>query len=385
MSDRENHGKKEFFPLLEGKSNWNEWNQHLEVVLNAKHKSLLRVITGVDKRPEEIVAAASAIEAMIKEENASATQATHNTPSGRWDTASDSATRPPTSTFIAKSQRYQTEWDKENKMALAYLASTVNDEMSSRHIGAGKTAHEVYESLREVCEVGTPLSPCLKSIRWSTYKYEAGQSVAEFLTKWQYYLAELQQAYPINQQIPPLFCFHTFIAAVSNNPACIPWLNTVSLDGKGHRKIELDVLFKKFREAESRRLRLEREQTETSSASHTSAPRDDRFRAPSKTMTKGPSQAWCAIHKRLGHSTDDCFSNPRNNLNRRNKNRLNQSVSNRSKSQAPSSPLTQKQTPINSAEERTHHPYLSDEDDEPRGTDLLSMHPHKRLLVFYSC
>ena len=378
MSDRGKPGQKDFFPLLEGKSNWDEWKQHLEVLMNAKHSSLLKIITGVERRPEEIVAAAAAIEAMIKEDTETAVQEAHNTTSrslnttGPGDNVSPSATS--TTTFTTKSEKYQTEWDVNNKMALAYLASTVNDGMS-HHIGERKTAHEVYESLREACEVGTPLSSCLKSIRWSTYKYEAGKSFVDFLNKWQYYLAELQQAYPADQQVPPLFCFHTFISAVSHNPACVPWLNTLSLDGKGYHEHELDVLYNKFWAAESRRLGLDRERTDTSTATHSSSFRDIAFRdANSNNMRK--DESYCAIHKRTGHSTKDCYSNPKKKANRRNRNRPHQYGSNHSKSQTTSPDTSQKKTPINSAEERKFHAYLSDEDDEPCATDLLRMaHP----------
>ena len=314
MSTHDRPGQSSFLPILEGKSNWDEWKQHLEVVLGAKHINLLEIITGVEKRPEDIVAAAVAIEAMIRPKEPLGSHSHEAAPQSSNPSlpcqAASSTSSPPDS-----EKPYQARWEARNKLALGYLTATIHERMS-HHVVKGRTAHEVFESLREVCEDSSRLSPCLKSIRWTSYKYEPGQNAGDFLHKWRSYLAEMRASYLPGQQVPAIFCYHVFIGAVSNNPGCIPWLNTLCLDRRGFQEQELVAVYESFLTAESRRLGrdLVSHRAPVSAAPTRAFPLHDRRVPPERKIfpKKDEDDPWCAIHKCKGHWTNDCWSNPKN-------------------------------------------------------------------------
>lgn len=64
----------------------------------------------------------------------------------------------------------------------------------------------------------------------------------------------MQGAYPRNQQVPAYHAIHVFMHAVSANPTCQLWLNTVSIDDKVSPKRSLQVLYRDFIASEGRRL-----------------------------------------------------------------------------------------------------------------------------------
>lgn len=368
MFSRERPGQTSFLPILEGKNNWIEWKQHLEVVLGAKDINLLDIITGVEKRPEDLVAAAAAIEALLKDEEP--------TMKALWEFSSPSSFSSPVSTDgtpssssssspPASGKDYQTKWEAKNKMALGYLTATVHEKLS-HHIVKGKTAHEVYESLRAACEEKAVLSPCIKTIRWISYKYEPGQSAADFLHKWRFYLDEMRATYASAQQVPPLLCFHVFIGAVSNNAACVPWLNTLFLDRREFQEHDLNALYANFSVAESRRTgrNLGPQNGALPSASRHASPfyGERRPQEYSRVFTKKEDDSWCAIHKRKGHTTKDCWSNPRNSLNRR-PNTMSTKNGHHQGSTSKGQPLK----PAIPNNEKDFHSYLSDDE----GSDNL--------------
>lgn len=369
MSGHETPSNSPFLPILEGRSNWKEWNQHLEAVLSAEHNNLLDIITGVEKRPEDIVAAAASIESMIKEK-LSTKGPNSPLPSDTLEKAAPfeglpALALPSLEPAATMGKQYQATWDAKNKLALGYLTSTIHERLS-HHVVKGRTAYEVYESLRAVCDDNNLLSPCLKTIRWTSYKYIPGQSFSTFLQKWRYYLAEMRASYPPDQQVPLILCYHIFIAAVSNNPACVPWLNTLSMDRTSIQEQDMATLYTEFLAAESRRTGRYIEQPSRPSpsvASHLQSLHIDRG---SSQGTKGfyskkEEEPWCAIHKRRGHTTKDCWSNPRNPLSRR-PNIL-------SSQPGPSLGSPVKAQPLRPAvpnNEKDFHSYLSDDGAGPR-------------------
>ncbi|KAJ5366575.1 hypothetical protein N7541_000516 [Penicillium brevicompactum] len=367
--DRFESDNSPFFPILEGRSNWKEWNQHLEAVLGAQDSNLLEVITGVEKRPEDIVAAAAAIETMIKAKLPISKEPQTLSPGDLLGDTPDFEKLPPSAVSspvsVARGKKHQTIWEAKNKMALGYLTSTIHDRMS-HHIVKGRTAHEVYESLREVCEDSSLLSPCVKSIRWTSYKYQPGESFSNFLNKWRYYLAEVRACYPSDQQVPPILCYHIFIGAVSNNPACVPWLNTLSLDRKTFQEHDLITLYTEFLTAESHRTGrdIDRPSRQSSSGTSNMPPfYTDRGGLHESKYSRKEEDPWCAIHKRRGHTTKECWSNPRNPLSRKSN-----VSSGQSGPQVGSQVKPQPLRPAVSNNEKHFHAYLSDDGSDTSPT-----------------
>lgn len=334
--------------------------------MNSNDSNLIDITTGVEKRPEEISPTPSATEQMMKTQRQSAINdlqgiVIHSMPNSTVPAigSSPALNSPPAS--IAKDSTKQKEWDTNNKMALRYITSTISKQML-HHVGKDKTAHQVYESLRKACEEEIPLTPCLKSIRWASYRYQVGQSPTEFLGQWRSYLAEMRDVYPVNQQVSPLFCCHSFVGAVSNNPECIPWINSLSLDFKDCHESDLNRLFKDFLAYESRRSRLGSEPhggriPRNSSFSFASQGKQSRTLNAHGSIYKKEADLWCAIHKRKGHATNDCLSNPSNPFRRKVKTSTTQPQS------QPRTPATgQQKKPVVPNNEKTLHKYLSDED-----------------------
>ncbi|KOS36088.1 hypothetical protein ACN38_g13226 [Penicillium nordicum] len=100
----------------------------------------------------------------------------------------------------------------------------------------------------------------------------------------------MQGAYPRNQQVPAYHAIHVFMHAVSANPTCQLWLNTVSIDDKVSPKRSLQVLYRDFIASEGRRLG------------------NDRSHQP-QHYHDGPAT----------HKSADCYLNPKNKVKGRGK------------------------------------------------------------------
>lgn len=335
-------------------------------MLNSNDNNLIDIITGVEERPEDISPTPPATEQMTKQQSQSAINdlqgiVIHSMPNSTVPAVglSPAPTSPPAS--IVKDPANQTEWDMKDKMALKYITSTISDQML-HHVGKGKTAHQVYESLHRACEGEIPLTPCLKSIRWASCRYQVGQNPNEFLGQWRSYLAEMRAAYPVNQQVSPLFCCHSFIGAVSNNPECIPWINSLSLNYKDCQEDDLNRLVRGFLIAEARRSKHSSEQhggrrPSSSSLSFASQGKQSRALNDHGSTNKKEADSWCAIHKRRGHTTADCFSNPSNLFRRKVKTSTTQP-----QLQPKSAATAQQKKPVVPNNEKYFHLYLSDAD-----------------------
>jgi hypothetical protein len=138
-------------PSLKGEANWEVWKKCIEIALNGKDLSYWPLLTGLDKRPENLPGMENANAETTDEEDADDDPI--STPGPTTSTATTTATAQPTSTkaAITKRKKAQQEWDLKNAVVLAYVASYLDVTMLV-YIRRRRSAAQVYEELRSLCE-----------------------------------------------------------------------------------------------------------------------------------------------------------------------------------------------------------------------------------------
>jgi hypothetical protein len=104
-------------PSLKGEANWEVWKQCIEIALNGKYLSYWPLLTGLDKRPENLPGMENANTEATDEEDADDDPISTSDPI--TSTATTTATAQPTSTkaAITKRKKTQQEWDRRMRLS----------------------------------------------------------------------------------------------------------------------------------------------------------------------------------------------------------------------------------------------------------------------------
>ncbi|KGO39027.1 Integrase, catalytic core [Penicillium expansum] len=314
----------ELVPSLKGETNWEQWNQLMEIALNGKNLTYWGLLTGIEGRPRDLTGdeasqpgADEEVEVFQDATPAPTGSSTAPIPTVTSGSGSGSrTTKPPTAAAIRAQAKLQASWDQRNAVVLSYVASTLDVTMSV-YLRRGKTAAEVYEDLRQLCEAKNFYSVSNKAIKWATWKYKPGNKPEDFVTKWRHLLTEMQEAYPAAERVSALHAIHMFLHAVGGNTGCQHWLNTVSIREDWSYDRNLQHIFGDFIASEGRRIgndRVQSQQQASSNVASTDKKKKDKKKKDSKKDSKdSKDQVWCPFHKReTVHKPADCFLNPKN-------------------------------------------------------------------------
>ncbi|KAJ5497613.1 Reverse transcriptase RNA-dependent DNA polymerase [Penicillium fimorum] len=308
MADRHGASEPKFsdlVPNLKGESNWELWKKGMRIALNGKNLTYWGILTGLETRPTDLPGTPS---------DQSLGQEDEEDPI-HPSTSSTSTSRAPSATAIRNRRKLQEEWDQKDAIILTYVASAMESSMKV-YIQPGATSAQVFNELRELCEAKTFFLVSNKAIKWVGWKYKPGVKPEEFVTKWRQLFSEMQEAYPANQRVSPLFAIHMFMNAVSSNAAAQHWLNTVSIREDWSYDHNLHHLFGDFIASEGRRLgnASQQQSQPQQQASSNAASTDKKKKKDSKSKdSKEKKQIYCPFHKKhMGHKPTDCFLNPKN-------------------------------------------------------------------------
>lgn len=284
----------------------------LRIALNGKNLTYWGLLTGIEKRPKDLSKPESDTNGDVFEEDASV-PVPGNAPSGSHRPAVPNPTR---AQLTARAKK-QAEWDQRNAIVLMYMASTVDITMLVYFRG-GKTAAQIYEDLRELCEAKSLYAVSNKAIQWATWKYKTGVKPEDFVTKWLHLFVEMQEAYPVSERVSSLHAIHVFLHAVASNPACQHWLNTVSIHENWSYDRNLRNIYGDFIASEGRRIGNDRTYQLQQASSNVASTRKKGFnkgkgkdKSASKDSDSSPYH--CPFHDRMtSHRPRDCFLNPKN-------------------------------------------------------------------------
>ncbi|KAJ5520863.1 hypothetical protein N7463_001316 [Penicillium fimorum] len=162
-------------PDLTGESNWQLWKKNLRIYLNSQDRSYWGILTGKDKRPEDLPGTPVDLDDADFDNTASIADSTTSA-------ASTAGAKPPSASAIKARTKLQDEWDDKDCIILAFLALAVEPNMST-YVTEGFTSAMVYQELKDLCEANISNNTSAKAIKWINWKYKPGVKPEEFVRK----------------------------------------------------------------------------------------------------------------------------------------------------------------------------------------------------------